>query len=71
MGNVQSDAHIEQPRLVFERFPRFWEGRARSKALCGAALDSIALRARLSAAFYFTPISILAIVASCMFDVPS
>jgi len=71
MGNVQSHAHIEQPRLVFERFPPFWEGRARSKAVSGAAFDLISLRALLSTAFYFTAISILAIVASCMFEVPS
>jgi len=32
VGNVQSDAHIEQPELVFERFRHFREGRAGSKA---------------------------------------
>jgi hypothetical protein len=40
---VQSDAHIEQPELVFERFRHFWEGRAGSKALSNAAFDSIAM----------------------------
>jgi hypothetical protein len=71
MGNVQSHAHIEQPRLVFERFPLFWEGQGRSKALPGTAFGSIALLTLLSTAFYFTGINILAIVASCMFEVPS
>jgi hypothetical protein len=71
MGNVQSHAHIEQPRLVFERFPQFWEGRAGTKALPGAAFGSIPLLTLLSTAFYFTAINILAIVASCMFEVPS
>jgi hypothetical protein len=71
MGNVQSHAHIEQARLVFERFPLSWKGRGRSKALPGAGFGSIVLLTLLSMAFHFTAISILAIVASCMFEVPS
>ena len=71
MGNVQSHAHIEQRGLVFERFPLFWEGRAGTKALPRAPFGEIALLTPLSTAFYFTAISILAIVASCMFEVPS
>ena len=71
MGNVQSHAHIEQPGLVFERFPPFWEGarELKSRARRGFRHDRAA--AALSTTFYFTLISILAIVASCMFDVPS
>jgi hypothetical protein len=71
MGNVQSHAHIEQPGLVFKRFSALLEGSREPKCPAWRAFRQDLAAALISAAFYFTPISIFAIVASCMFEVPS
>ena len=74
MGNVQSDAHIEQVGLVSVDVP-LWVCNGcgnierRSKALLDEAFG-LFNQFLLAFAPYF-PSSILAMVASCMFEVPS
>jgi hypothetical protein len=78
LGNVQANAHIEQGALVFgghnrQCFLQWMSGSSEPRSLAGRGfwpVRSIPLFHAQPWIDYF-PSSILAMVASCMFDVPS
>ena len=63
--------HILSNADWFPSVLRSLGGPCEVESCAGAASDLITLRTLVSTAFHFTTISILAIVASCMFEVPS